>query len=188
MFAILFNLAGTMLLALTALVTPLQGGSGPGPGPGPGGDPPAALTDDEKTDLLFMREEEKLARDVYREMYTLWGLPIFRNIANAEQAHMNAVLRLLNRHGLADPVGDNPPGVFANAELQALYTDLIARGSVSVAAALQAGVDIETADIADLQDALARTTHRDITRVYSNLLRASQKHLAAFSRVLNIYE
>lgn len=34
--------------------------------------------------LLFMREEEKLAHDVYLALYAKWGLPIFQNIAQSE--------------------------------------------------------------------------------------------------------
>ena len=130
-----------------------------------------------------MREEEKLARDVYNAFYDRYGLRVFSNIAASEQAHMNAVLTLLNRYGLADPAATTP-GVFNNADLQALYDDLIAQGNQSLTEALRAGVLIEETDIADLQDGLALTTHADLRAVYANLLRASQNHLRAFSRQL----
>ena len=45
------------------------------------------LTDEEIAGLKLMREEEKLARDVYMVLYEQWNLPIFSNIANSEQAH-----------------------------------------------------------------------------------------------------
>lgn len=190
MIPMLTSLAGTLLLGLAALFAPPPDAlaqNGNGNGPGQPGDPPGItvpLSDAEEADLLFMREEEKLARDVYNALYDLWGLPVFRNIAAAEQTHMNSVLRLLNRYGLPDPVGDNPPGVFTDPALQAMYDDLISQGSASATAALQVGVAIEQADIADLQDALTRADHRDIARVYRNLLRGSQRHLAAFTRCL----
>ena len=122
-------------------------------------------------------------RQVYNTFYDRYGLRVFSNIAASEQAHMDAVLTLLNRYGLADPAAA-APGVFNNDDLQALYDDLIDQGNASLTAALQAAVLIEETDIADLQDGLALTSHADLRAVYNNLLRASQNHLRAFSRQL----
>ena len=199
MMTLLLNVSATLLFALTALLGRGPGngfgngnGSGNGNG-GPSGTPceacqsttPATtpLSATEKESLLYMREEEKLARDVYTAFYARYGLRVFSNIATSEQAHMDAVLTLLNRYGLADPAAA-APGVFNNDDLQALYDDLIDQGNASLTAALQAAVLIEETDIADLQDGLALTSHADLRAVYNNLLRASQNHLRAFSRQL----
>ncbi|MDD4887687.1 MAG: DUF2202 domain-containing protein, partial [Thiomonas sp.] len=45
---------------------------------------PGALTAEERADLLLMREEEKIARDVYLRLYEQWGIRPFDNIAGAE--------------------------------------------------------------------------------------------------------
>ena len=37
-----------------------------------------SLTDEEIESLVFMHEEEKLARDVYLTLYDLWGFQIFK--------------------------------------------------------------------------------------------------------------
>ena len=140
------------------------------------------LTDDEAAGLLFMREEEKVARDVYLTLYDEWGLRVFSNIASSEQQHMDAILTLINLYGLTDPVGSNDVGVFTNPDLQALYDDLLAQGLESPAAAIEVGILIEQTDIADLQTRLAATDNSNIERVYNNLLRGSQNHLAAFER------
>lgn len=86
------------------------------------------LSEDEIAGLLFMREEEKLAHDVYQAMYALWGMPIFANIAESELTHTEAVKGLLNGYGIADPAESLPAGVFSDANLQALYDQLIAQG------------------------------------------------------------
>ena len=129
-----------------------------------------------------MREEEKVARDVYLTLYDEWGLRVFSNIASSEQQHMDAILTLINLYGLTDPVGSNDVGVFTNPDLQALYDDLLAQGLESPAAAIEVGILIEQTDIADLQTRLAATDNSNIERVYNNLLRGSQNHLAAFER------
>jgi hypothetical protein len=88
---------------------------------------PAGELNQVETDaLLFMWEEEKLARDVYTVLGTVWTKPLFGNIAASEQVHMDSVKDLLDRYGLATPT-DDVAGVFANAELQALYTELVAQ-------------------------------------------------------------
>jgi hypothetical protein len=142
------------------------------------------LSDAEKGALLFMREEEKLARDVYTALYAKWSVPVFSSIASSESRHMASVKTLLDRYGLTDPVGVDTPGVFVNPELQAAYTQLIAQGGASLTGALNAGVTIEKLDIEDLEALLGISTHPDITQVAKNLLRGSQSHLAAFTRLL----
>ncbi|MBN1886821.1 MAG: DUF2202 domain-containing protein [Thermoflexales bacterium] len=149
--------------------------------------PPAAgaLSEAEIEGLFYMREEEKLARDVYLALYQKWGQRSFQNIANSEQTHTGEVLALIERYGLADPAADLPAGVFANATLQALYDQLVAEGSQSLASALRVGAAIEEIDILDLQASLAQTDRADIRSVYEDLLSGSHKHLRAFASTLN---
>ena len=154
----------------------------PGVGsPNPGLALPAAtdLSADEAAGLLWMYAEEQLARDVYTALSAKWGTAVFSRIAQSEQTHMDAVQGLLDRYLLDVPA--NPAGVFSDPTLQALYTDLVARGSESLTAARQVGVDIETMDIADLDERLAQTDNADIQQVYTNLRSGSTNHLCAFS-------
>lgn len=141
--------------------------------------PAASLSQAEIDGLLWMREEEKLARDVYNALYATWGLSVFQSIAQSEQTHMDAVKGLLDRYGLADPAAAEP-GVFTNPELQALYDRLVAQGRESVVAALQVGAAIEEIDILDLQKQLTLVAAADVQQVYTNLLRGSENHLRAF--------
>lgn len=128
--------------------------------------------------LLWIREEEKLARDVYLALADLWDVRVFANIARSEQSHMDAVATLLDRYGLEDPVGANPAGVFSDPQLQALYDDLLARGRTSLVEALAVGATIEDLDIVDLRE--RATDVSDIARVYENLEMGSGNHLRAF--------
>lgn len=137
--------------------------------------------------ILYMREEEKLARDVYLYLYEIYPLRPFANISKSEQVHMDAMQYLIGLYNLEDPVKDNPAGVFGNEELQELYNALIERGSKSREEALRVGALIEEVDIIDLQDELEKVAgHDEITRVYTNLCRASGNHLRAFVRVLKM--
>jgi len=175
MRSLLIAACGVVLLA------PVAWAGGPGGGQGGGTLP---LSPAEIDGLLWMREEEKLARDVYQALGAAWEAPIFANIAASEQQHMDAVLTLLNRYQVADPAAGNDPGEFTNPDLQALYDTLVARGLTSCEEAFQVGVLIEQTDIADLDARLPDVTHADIRRVYTNLRAASVKHLAAFERQL----
>ena len=83
------------------------------------------LTDAEKQNILLMREEEKLARDVYLVLYELWDAEIFANISESEQQHMDAVKRLITRYGLEDPVVDDTVGQFTNSEFLTLFDELV---------------------------------------------------------------
>lgn len=139
------------------------------------------LSDEEIAGLLFMREEEKLAHDVYVTLYEQGALRNFANIARSEQQHTDAVRALLDRYGIADPVGTNPVGLFVDPILQALYDDLIVQGSQSLIDAVMVGTIVEETDILDLQSRIAQTDHAEIAQLYSQLLHGSSNHLRAFS-------
>ncbi len=142
---------------------------------------PAVLTDSEADGLAFMREEEKLAHDLYLALSDQYGLPVFANIARSESLHMDAMLTLLNVYDLPDPAAGKQAGEFTDATLQALYDDLLARAQDSSAEALRVAALVEETDILDLQARLAQTDQADITRVYQNLLQASGMHLRSFA-------
>lgn len=134
--------------------------------------------------LRFMREEEKLARDVYLTLNEKWGGQIFSNIARAESKHMAAVANLLARYNIPDPIETDKRGVFTLPQFQELYNSLIDSGSKSALDAISVGLKIEEMDIVDLRSAIAATDQADIQSVLQNLERASENHLRAFARQL----
>jgi hypothetical protein len=161
--ALLSTLGSTTVLAGTARNTNL-----------------AELDTTEAAGLTYMREEEKLARDVYQNFYPLWNNSLFDNISQSEQQHFDAIGGLLDRYRLDDPARMDLPGVFQNPDLQALFDQLIEQGAGSAIAALQAGALIEETDIVDIAKAITETDQPDILQVYENLLRGSRNHLRAF--------
>jgi hypothetical protein len=142
---------------------------------------PGSLTESEIEALQFMREEEKLARDVYQALYETWQIRAFQNISNSEQTHMDAIKTLLDRYSITDPAS-NQAGIFKNADLQALYDQLVVRGQQSVEKALKVGALIEETDINDLQTRLAQVTNPEVQQVFESLLAGSYNHLRAFAR------
>lgn len=140
----------------------------------------APLEANEIADLEYMREEEKLARDVYRTLYGLWGLPVFDNISESEQVHTTSVEDMLEKYGLPDPVVDDSTGVFVNPHLADLYQALITAGGLSSLKALYVGAAIEELDMVDLQHAIDATDNADIRQLYENLMSGSRNHLRAY--------
>jgi len=147
--------------------------------------PKSDLNDVEKAGLILMREEEKLARDVYVTLGEKWNLPMFSNISRSEQIHTDAVKALLDRYEIEDPIKDNTTGVFTSPELLELYNTLVAKGSTSLMDALEVGATIEDLDIKDLNELLAKTDNEDITVTYDFLNMGSRNHMRAFSRQIN---
>ena len=138
------------------------------------------LSQNEIDGLVLMREEEKLARDVYLRLGEMWNMKIFNNIANSEQTHTDSVEFLLDKYEIVDPVKDNSIGVFESTELLTLYNNLIERGSQSLLDALVVGALVEDLDINDLENLLQETNNNDIKIVYDNLQRGSRNHLRAY--------
>ena len=146
-----------------------------------------ALTHQVELDLLQLRVEEKLARDVYLYLYDMWGQWIFENIAESEQRHMDSVLNLLVKHNIPDPVGKDIPGVFQDKSMQNFYDDLITEGSVSKVEALRVGAKIEDMDIFDIYEMLTHTEKNDLINAYENLAKGSRNHLRAFVGQLEVF-
>lgn len=138
------------------------------------------LTEKEKLGLLQMREEEKLARDVYTTLGSIWGTRIFSNIASSEQSHTDAIKALLSRYDIKDPVTSDTIGVFTSKAMQELYDKLTAQGKISATEALLVGATIEDLDIRDLDILKNETTKEDILLTYNNLQKGSRNHLRAF--------
>lgn len=127
-----------------------------------------------------MREEERVARDVYLHFDSLWNAPPFAGIAQSEQQHTDAIKVQMDRYNVVDLSDPTVNGVFANAALQQLYDELSVKGEATLLAALNVGALIEEVDIADLEAAIAATENVDLQQVYGNLLRGSRNHLRAY--------
>ena len=162
-----------MLLVWAAIASPTSSATG--------------ISDEEKEGIRLMREEEKLAHDVYAVLYEKWQLPVFNNISASENRHFEAVGFLLETYGIEDPAYAEA-GKFRNNELAHLYDSLVSRGSESLVAALEVGAFIEETDIKDLQELIDSEPDETSAIVYGNLLRASHNHLRAFTGQLAFRE
>lgn len=144
-----------------------------------------ALSEEEIRNLEFLREEEKLARDVYSFSFEKYGEIIFNNISQSEQQHMDQVLKLLNTYQISDPASTEI-GVFNNAELQNLYDNLTAKSALSLADALIVGATIEDLDIKDIADYELITNKLDFLSVLGGLKCGSRNHLRNYTNQLEI--
>lgn len=176
-----------LIIALVSigLVAPLSA-AGPGnwkkaQSPDTWSQSPAVLTETEIGHILFMREEEKLARDVYLTLYEQYAAAVFDNISLSEQRHMDALERLITKYGLEDPVVSDDVGEFSNPVFSDLYNELVERGLQNYCEALKVGIDIELLDIEDLEKALMDVEARDLERVLTNLLYGTENHLNGFT-------
>jgi len=149
-------------------------------------EPVCCITDDEISSLSLQIEEEKLARDVYYTMFNLWNMNILENFSESEENHVEALLKLINKYELDNPIDGYGIGLFENAMIQNRYDSLVASGTISVFNALMVGLSITESDIENIQYDLDYVVERnDITQVYSNLLEASMKHLDALNEKLD---
>lgn len=144
---------------------------------------PGELSDAEAATLAYNREEERLARDLYQAIADQYdGARPFAQITRAEQQHFDSVGILLTNYGLADPSAGMPAGQYSDPELQALYDNWFAQAQGSLEQAYQVGIELETQDIADLDEAIAGATAEDVKATLERLKAGSQKHLTAYQR------
>lgn len=142
------------------------------------------LTTEQIEDIKFIYEEEKLARDVYLNLFDRYSLNIFQNIAESEQEHIDAVKSLVDKYSIDVSNTSNERGVFTNSELITLYSDLMQKGELSQTDAIEVGVLIEETDIEDL-DVFIERGAPDAVLIYENLKSGSESHLRAFETQLS---
>jgi hypothetical protein len=164
------------------------GGAGAGTGPGAASGYPVLLpisdttplSDLEVADILFMREEEQMAYDLYSRWAGMYPMPIFSNIRDAEATHIYEVQLLMDRYDIpSDQIGNASAG-YHNPVIQSWYDAFSSQGDTSQTDALEAGVAIEQEDIADLDAAIGHTSRPDILQVFGNLRQGSVNHESAF--------
>ena len=141
------------------------------------------LTLQEKEDLQFLKEEEKLARDVYSYAFDLYAYKVFENISKSEQMHMDRVTEILNTYQIED-LSLPERGKYSNTDLQKLYNDLTDLCDKSLEYALRAGATIEDLDINDIEDFMEDTDLQDVMNMYLSLSCGSRNHMRAFTNNL----
>lgn len=157
--------------------------------------------------LTFMREEEKLARDVYTTLGMEYpNLKVFGMIAKSEERHTCSVCDKLEQYGLEDPVANDNVGVFSGKEFGWYFTEkfqqLTEKGKISELDALYVGAFIEELDMIDIRqcpqvmletiDSIKSvsdcgqiyTDNGDLQHLYQSLLEGSESHLRAFVKNL----
>lgn len=134
------------------------------------------------SNLVFMRQEEKLAADVYRALGAKWDHPAFSNIEESELFHQAEVVAQLARFGIEDPIAHLGPGEFDDPAMAEMYRSFVARGLESLDEAMRVAGHIEELDIADLR--ARRCGVPEIDRLYDLLELGSHNHLRAF--VINL--
>ncbi|WP_148868749.1 DUF2202 domain-containing protein [Tenacibaculum adriaticum] len=143
------------------------------------------ITQTDKEALLFMLEEEKLARDTYSYLYGLWRIVQFSNIKSSEQSHMNAVANLLDLYNIDYTILEE--GLFVNQDLQNLYNQFVIDGAIDQTKALQIGATIEDLDIVDLENNIKVTSNTAIISVFESLQCGSRNHLRSFVSAIEIF-
>ena len=168
----------------------------------------STLDFNEETHLVFMREEEKLARDVYIFLGSMYpDSKTFGNIDDSEQRHTDAVLNVLNQYGIKDPSTNDNPGVFTGDQygeyFAEKYSELTAWGGENEFEALRVGAFIEEIDMHDInrctvvivdmyndigKDECGKiyTDNTDIHRLYESLLEGSESHLQTYVKQIEV--
>ncbi|WP_228850840.1 DUF2202 domain-containing protein [Aegicerativicinus sediminis] len=142
------------------------------------------LTTEEMNSLIFMLEEEKLARDVYDFLNETWNSTVFQNIRQSEQSHMDAIIKVLDYYDISYSI--KAAGIFNNQDLQILYNQLVNIGESSLLQANVVGATIEDLDIKDLELNMQNLNNSMILGVYSSLQCGSENHLRSFNTQLNL--
>ncbi len=146
------------------------------------------LTQDQKDTLLFIYQEEKVARDAYITLGNLYpNQSTFANIQLSEQEHIDSAQGLCEKYGVdISNVDETNVGEYVVPVLQELYDTLVVQGANSELDGLKVGEYIEITDIDDLEHAQIGMP-ADVVRVFENLKAGSYNHLDAYRSAIEAY-
>lgn len=163
-------------------------------------DSSAVLDFNEQTHLVFICEEEKLARDVYRVLARRFPeIDVFADMQESQQHNHCAVLELLRKYRVSIPRVNDNVGVFSWGIYGRYFTEkylvLTNQGSISPLNALYVGAFMEELNIQEITRCpkvvidvsngigeisacgMRYTDNPDVLRVYGMLLEESRRHL-----------
>ncbi len=161
--------------------------------------PEEDLSQEEIESLIYMWNEEKLAKDLYYSLYELYddykASNTFENIASrSETVHQELMEILLDKYQLSiddnpydperDLEEDYPPGQYSLEEIQQLYENLLSQGQLSFIEALKVGCIVEVTDVEDLEYRLSIVGNQDIKLAFEFLKQGSYNHYWAFDNAL----
>lgn len=144
------------------------------------------LSADQLDTLVFIYQEEKVARDTYITLGNMYSNQnVFATIQDSEQTHIDKAQGLCETYGAdISNIDETNVGDFVVPVLQELYDTLIAQGTQSELSALMVGEYVELTDIDDLEHAEIGMPS-DVVNVYENLKAGSYNHLDAFRSAIN---
>jgi hypothetical protein len=170
--------------------------------------PFSSLTQDLKDALAHMGNEERLAYDVYFNLYNYHNnngtdiTQLYNISQNSEKTHVGIVQSLVLKYNLSSSdltnvdtsISDNtisfedmPSGTYDIPAIQALYDTLYAKGTASKQDALEVGCMVEVVDVTDLDEyiQLAEDSNaEDVTEAFNVLRDGSYSHYWAFDKGL----
>jgi hypothetical protein len=171
--------------------------------------PLSTLTPELKNTLSHMGNEERLAYDVYQNLYKYHAtesaeeIKQFKNISEkSEIKHIGIVQDIVKKYKLTATdmtnveeslnlqnveINDMPSGKYDVPAIQSLYDTLYAKGIVSKTEALMVGCMVEVTDVNDLDKyiTMAETSKAtDIVDAFNVLRKGSYNHYWAFDKGL----
>ena len=147
-----------------------------------------AMTKEQKDELFFIYQEEKVARDVYITLGKIYtDENNFASIQKSEQRHIDSARGLCEKYGVSvKGVDEGSIGNFVLPVLQDLYDTCVAMGEESLLDALKVGKLIEVTDIKDLDNAIDDLSMPDdVISVFESLKEGSYNHLDAFQTAIS---
>ncbi len=163
--------------------------------------PLSTLTQELQDSIAYMYSEEKLAKEVYLNLYEVHAVKQLNNIATkSEVNHVDAVNRLAIKYDLntadypdtvapydAESLATYGNGEFPVEKIQVLYDMLYAKGIQSEQDALEVGCIVEVTDVEDLDGYLEQaqaSNASDVVSIFEFLRNGSYNHYWAFDKGL----
>ncbi len=154
-----------------------------------------SLTTAQKYSLAYMWNEERLAYDIYQNLYAVTGVKQLKNISeNSEAVHISLVQDIIElydinitnlvdytQHYSLAELEAMPSGVYGIQAIQDLYDTLYAEGISSSAASLEVGCKVEVVDVNDLDEYIIEAgTNKALVDTFTILRDGSYTHYWAF--------
>lgn len=138
-----------------------------------------SLSADEIEFQFALREDEKMARDLYTVFAAKYSTaPQIDRIAAAENSHIACVEAVLDYYEISYPAMTAAAGLFEDAKRQAIYNELADKsGTLLEVYATMAAVEEES--VSAYKSVQSEITNENIALVITNMIKASSNHLKA---------
>ena len=142
------------------------------------------LNESVKSDVVYLYELERFAKDIYQKSYDEWGLELFNTLTSTQSLNNSIIAILLDNYNITYNVTPEA-GVYTDDTIQGFYDTYVQETNTTIKDSLSMGVALEEKLVSEIDTLMQnRSLSDDVKIVYEIVKRSTREHIHSFNIAL----